>query len=167
MLINTYKKDELTFDGKNIYLSEDAMMVTMPSNIVMGFNHLEYHYQIALHAKKNMRNLKPISEFEFESAHKGIDIKKPDTPTLDEQVEISLKIIEETEKTDVYERVKEIANQYEMQYGLVSWIKQDYVFNTASYDAEEFDLKKIGNPLKMTEKKFIKIIKTIAKYVGD
>lgn len=87
----------------------------------------------------------------------AIEVKAPKTPLLDEEASHALKIWDEQESIEDYEKINQLMERNDK---LATFIKDDTILIDGSFTADKFT----GDPLKLTEKQFVDII---TEFVGN
>lgn len=155
--MKAYKKSELVY--KNGYIMKGNKVVCVSPMIVGLFNKIETDLQKASwnSARKNLSTIHAgimDSEFERESEHATICFEA-DTPTFDEHVERTMKIMHEI---DTIERTNK-ANEYVDEISpVVEFVSSDVVFSVDGWTPVQFDLPTIGNPLEVDRDKLTQLI---------
>jgi len=142
-----YDKSELRYKDGYI-VTTDGEIIPMNCHLVDMFNQIEHDYQTMLYRLAN--KVKPVdnSPFEFESEHKVAIDFEVDTPELDKAVSRTVAIMDEIDLLDITNKTKAYLDKFE---AVVDWVNKDYVVPAFSYAGDcKFDLKYIGNPLKLT-----------------
>jgi hypothetical protein len=154
-----YNKNGLRYhDG---YLLDDTNQILVPScDLIRQFNELEHKLQEA-RWKAKLPSVKASSDFKFDSEHNVTTFRyEAETPCLDEQVEWSLKIMEELDEVEKADKRNKIINELSL---VVEFVENDKVLvdDSGKLSMDRFDLKNIGNPLELTSDKLHEIIEEI------
>lgn len=155
-----YSKSGLRYH--NGYLLDETNQVLVPSHsLVKQFNELEYKLQEA-RWKAELPSVKVGPDFKFDSEHTATTFRyEADTPCLDEQVEWSMKIMEELDEVEKADKRNKILDELFLVVGFVEddkvMLDDSGMFSTVT----RFDLKNIGNPLELTPDKLREIIEEI------
>lgn len=145
-------KKELSYKQGRLFNKRE--LVSVSPRIVDQANTLEMMLQrtkvvLANKEAKKKAMVKEI-KFEFESEHESnIIIKKPKTPKLDKQIKEHEELAKEKDKLVEYDKLESLTKRFQ---DLIEFVANDDVIVT-DHCVARFDLKTIGNPLKLTSEK--------------
>lgn len=153
--MNTLKnKKELVYKQGRLFVGNE--LVSVSRFVVSEANRLERMLQKAEVIKANKQTVetsmvKPI-EFKFVSEHESdICLPKPKTPHLDKRVKEHEALAEEDKKVRDYNVLQVITKDFKH---LIEFVNNDEVI-VGNEDTYRFDLKTIGNPLKLNKDKLV------------
>ena len=155
-----YEKYELTY--KNGYIvNKDDCIINVDDNLVRMFNDLERRLQKALYNANTKQEPAIYPGFEFISEHYDKIELKADTPKLDAKIQESIDIMDEIDNLDVSNKAKVLLDRYEP---IVEFVRDDFVVPSLSPSApKKFDLRFLGNPLKLDLQDLVSKILIIAE----
>lgn len=150
-----YKKDKLQY--KNGFIVKGDKVVGVDNTIVAALNRFERAYQKFLW-NENIEKPKPVEDkpFMFETEHGNIYPKvTPDTPLLDIKALETMTIMDELDEIKAAEKINEVFND---NLDLFAWLDSEYIISCKHQQQLQFDLRYLGNPLKLTKDRLCEII---------
>lgn len=149
------KKDLKYVDG---YIMDGDSIVSIGGNIVKFLNDLDVSVQKAKYIESQPKGQMPPSLRGFvpRSERKLYQVEEPKTPKLDERAALSKSILDEM--TALHEA--SAYNGYiKANSAVFEWLDAERIVVYDVGDVERFDLPTLGNPLVLTAKELIDIIK--------
>lgn len=145
-----YKKAECEY--RNGYIVKGDEVVGIDNEVVDLLNKLEYDYQKAMFAKAHAVPPMPeVPEFGFRTERGEVFPQvSAETPKMDEMVANTIEMMEELDAMSMADACNEYFDGIEP---LILFVNDDYVIGCEQAVQHRFDLKNIGNPLKLDKDK--------------
>jgi hypothetical protein len=154
------EKDSLKYDSGYLVKGDD--IVGIDGTIIVQLNVLEKLNQRNKFYSDNPRKAtEPDKPFEFTSEHEiEIELKMPETPILDKEIEKSLKLCSEIDTLSVTKELQSMMSRFKE---LLAFVDNDKVLISFDGIPKKLDLKTLGNPIHLTQDKVISILTTAAE----
>lgn len=150
-----YKKKNLTFSN-GMLVTKKNKVVNINVDIVDQANYLETLSQKLAWLKEQPKSCSGPDFGKFKRMHSGTKVKlDTETPTLDKEVEKSLKLMDEIDHYNTTEQAESIINKEFKE--LVEFVNNKEIINSYSH-VSKFDTPTLGNPLELTNEDIIRIV---------
>ena len=142
----------------NGYIMYGDAIVSIGGNIVKFLNDVDVSVQKAKYIKSQPKGQMPPSlrGFSPKSERKLYQIEEPNTPKLDERAALSKSILDEMTALN---QASAYNDYIKANPAVFEWLDAERVVVYDVGDVERFDLPTLGNPLMLTAKELIDIIK--------
>lgn len=143
-----YKKKDLSYKN-GLIVAPDGEVVAIDNEVVDMANELETRIQKASYLKSQPEPVAiPTLEGFVRQTETTLTSFVCDTPLMDEQVERSMKLMEEIDDQAMTDKLNE---QLKYLTPLVYFVKDDELLSVENDSQHRFDVPVMGNPLEWTE----------------